>query len=169
MLPSVHHHPFQTASPRRRRASPDDEPTEDDKQRKREADDAALKDLKLSHVNRFIMGMNLLNPQWATKDPQLAKRVEEQLTGLAFNSNAPLPISSVARDMGITLQHEQLIRVGATVARLYRDKHRAEPPKKPSSQWGEERRINAYTEADRDLITEALGQLMSEWASAPAS
>jgi hypothetical protein len=167
MLPSIHHpSPFQPVSPRhhRRRASPDEELAEDDKQRRREAEDAALKDQKLSHINRFIMGMNMLKPQWADKDPQLAKRVEDQLVGLMFNSNAPLPISSVARDMGITLQHDQLIKVGATVARLYRDKHRAEPPKK-HSQWGEERRINAYTEADRDLIVAALDQIMSEWTS----
>ena len=108
--------------------------------------------------------MNMLSQRWAENDPQLAKRIEDQLTGLIFNSNAPLPISSVARDMGITLQHDQLIKVGATVARLYRDKHRAEPPKR-HSQWGEERRINAYTEADRGLIVEALGQMMAEWAS----
>jgi len=164
MLPSVHN-PFQAASQNRRRV--DEELHEDDKQRKREVDDAALKDLRLSHLNRFIMGMNMLKPQWADKDPHLAKRVEDQLAGLMFNSTAPLPISSVARDMGITLQHDQLIKVGATVARLYRDKHRTEPPKK-HSQWGEERRINAYTEADRDLISEALGQLMIEWASNPA-
>jgi hypothetical protein len=167
MLPSIHHqHPFQPVSPRhhRRRASPDEDLAEEDKQRKRETEDAALKDHKLSHINRFIMGMNMLKPQWADKDPQLAKRVEDQLVGLMFNSNAPLPISSVARDMGITLQHDQLIKVGATVARLYRDKHRAEPPKK-HSQWGEERRINAYTEADRDLIVAALDQIMSEWTS----
>jgi hypothetical protein len=137
---------------------------DDDTQRNHEVDDATLKDLRLSHLNRFIMGMNMLKPQWADKDPQLAKRIEDQLTGLIFNSNAPLPISSVARDMGITLQHDQLIKVGATVARLYRDKHHAEPPKR-HSQRGEERRINAYTEADRGLILEALGQIMSEWAS----
>ena len=163
MLPSVHN-PFQAATQFRRRVSPDDELSEEEKQRKGEADDAALKDLRLSHLNRFIMGMNMLKPQWADKDPQLAKRVEDQLVGLMFNSNAPLPISSVARDMGITLQHDQLIKVGATVARLYRDKHRAEPPKR-HSQRGEERRINAYTEADRGLILEALSQIMSEWAS----
>lgn len=173
MLSSHHHHlpsPFQPASPRhhRRRPSPDDDLADDDKQRKRETDDATLKALKLSHLNSFITGMNLLNPQWAAKDPQLAKRVEDQLTGLMFNSNAPLPISSVARDMGITLQHDQLIKVGATVARLYRDKHRAEPPKK-HSQWGEERRINAYTEADRDLIVLALDQILSEWAATSPS
>jgi hypothetical protein len=167
MLPSLHHHhPFQPASPHhhRRRASPDEELAEDDKQRKRETNEAALKDQKLSHLSRFIAGMNMLNPQWATKEPQLAKRVEDQLMGVMFNSNAPLPISSVARDMGITLQHDQLIKVGATVARLYRDKHRVEPPKK-HSQWGEERRINAYTEVDRDLIVAALDHIMAEWTT----
>jgi hypothetical protein len=151
MLPSQY--------PNRRRQSPDDEPAVDeDRQRRREIDEAMLKDLKLSHLNRFVMGMNLLSPQWTAKEPQLAKRVEDQLTGLIFNSNAPLPIAHVARDLGITLQHDQLIRVGATVARLYREKHHAEPPKK-SAQWGDERRINAYTEADRDLIVAALEQL----------
>jgi hypothetical protein len=163
MIPSQY--PNSSYTNHRRRPSPDDEPAVDeDRQRRREIDEAMLKDLKLSHLNRFVMGMNLLSPQWTAKEPQLAKRVEDQLTGLIFNSNAPLPISSVARDMGITLQHEQLIKVGATVARLYRDKHRAEPPKR-HSQWGEERRINAYTEADRGLIVEALGQMMVEWAA----
>ena len=163
MLPSLHH-PFQSTTPHRRRASPPSEIVDDDTQRNHEVDDATLKDLKLSHLNRFIMGMNMLSPQWAERDPQLVKRIEDQLTGLIFNSNAPLPISSVARDMGITLQHDQLIKVGATVARLYRDKHRVEPPKK-HSQWGEERRINAYTEVDRDLIVAALDHIMAEWTT----
>lgn len=163
-FPAYHQHPSNSPRQARRRPSPDDDATEEDKQQKREIDDATLKDLKLSHVSKFITAMNLLDPQWKVADPQLAKRAETLLVGLMFNSTAPLPISSVARDMGITLQHEQLIKVGATVARLYRDKHRAEPPKK-HAQWGDERRINAYTEADRDLIVSALDQLMAEWTS----
>jgi hypothetical protein len=43
------------------------------------------------------------------------------------------------------------------VARLYREKHHIEPPKK-ASVHGDERRVNAYTEADRDLIVSALNQ-----------
>jgi hypothetical protein len=162
MMPSFHQ---QSTSPHntgpfvpRRRPSPDFGVAEEDRQRKREIDEATLKDLKLSHLSRFVSTMSLLDPEWTAKVPQLSRRTEEQLTGLMFNSNAALPISSVARDMGITLTHDQLIKVGATVARLYRDKHHAEPPKK-HTQWGDERRINAYTEADRDLIVTALDQL----------
>ena len=84
-------------------------------------------------------------------------KVEEQLCSVAFSSSAPLPISAVAQELGYELQHDQLIRVGATVARLYREKHHIEPPKK-ASVHGDERRVNAYTEADRDLIVSALNQ-----------
>jgi hypothetical protein len=52
--------------------------------------------------NRFIAGMNLLcgNLQWTAKEllltqRLLTQRVKDQLMGLMFNSNAPLPIFSV--------------------------------------------------------------------------
>ena len=131
--------------------------THDDRLRRREVDDAIYKNLCLDGLSKFVSTMTLLHPNWATENPSLRLKVEEQLCSVAFSSSAPLPISAVAQDMGYELQHDQLIKVGATVARLYREKHRIEPPKK-ASMHGDERRVNAYSEADRDLIVSALNQ-----------
>ena len=98
-----------------------------------------------------------LDPKRAIKATQLTERTEEQLAYLVFNSNSALPISS-GPDMGVELRHDQLIKVGATVARLYSDKHHAQPPKR-QLQWGEDRRINAYTEKHGDLIAAEMGRL----------
>ena len=121
---------------------------------RREHEEATLKDLRLSHISKFVSTLNALSPDWTKENPQLHSQTEELLINLMFDS--PLAISAVAQDMGIVLSNDQLIRTGATVARLYRGKHRTEPPKK---QRGEDHRVNAYTEADRDLIVTALKQV----------
>ena len=131
----------------------------EDRQRRREIEEAMLKNLRLEGLSRFVSAMSQLRPTWTSEDPALRTQVEEQLQNMAFGASTttPLPISSVAQDIGIALQHEQLIKVGAIVARLYREKHHTEPPKKPSLHGGDmERRVNAYTETDRDLIVAAL-------------
>jgi hypothetical protein len=139
----------------------DDLYTDEDTQRRREIEQATLKDLKLGNITKFIGAMNLLRPDWVVENPSLCAQTEEMLNSAMHSSNAPLPISAVASDLGIVLQHEQLIKVGAAVARLYREKYHTEPPKK-ASQHGDERRVNAYTEADRHLIATALTQFFSD-------
>lgn len=125
----------------------------DDAQRRRDIEEATLKDLRLSNINKFISAMNQLRPAWVN-DPLCAHT--EELLKTIMHSDAPLPISAVANDMGITLHHDQLMKAGAIVARLYREKHRTEPPKRHN---GDDRRVNAYTMADRELIMAALAQL----------
>lgn len=117
-------------------------------------DDAALKDLKLGQIAKFVSTLTQLRPNWTTESPHLRAQTEELLMSVMFNS--PLAISAVAQDMGIALSNDQLIKAGAAVARLYRGKHHTEPPKK---QRGEDRSVNAYTEADRELIVAALRQV----------
>jgi len=123
-----------------------------------------LRNLRLETLSRFVTTMGLLRPGWAEQDPALGSQIEEQLQSITLGSSgtAPLSISAVAQDLGIALQHEQLIKVGASVARMYREKHHAEPPKKPSPHASDvDRRVNAYTEADRDLITGALNNFFA--------
>ena len=144
-----------------RQMQSDDLYTDEDIQRRRDIELATLKDLKLGNITKFICAMNLLRPDWAVDTPSLRAQTEEMLNSAMHSSNAPLPISAVANDLGIVLQHDQLIKVGASVARLYREKYHTEPPKKQSLH-GDERRVNAYTEADRELIVSALNQFFSD-------
>jgi hypothetical protein len=118
-------------------------------------DDAALKDLRLGQISKFVSTLTQLRPNWTTESPHLRAQTEELLMGVMFDS--PLAISAVAQELGMQLSNDQLIKAGAAVARLYRGKHHTEPPKKHR---GEERSINAYTEADRELIVAALKQVV---------
>ena len=130
----------------------------DEELRKKELDDAALKDLRLSHVARFVTAMDSLAPGWKS-DAQLRSRTQDVLFEAMFpgETRHTTSISVVAKEMGIPLDREQLIKVGATVARLYREKNHSAPPKK-SLQWadGVDRRVNVYTDSDRGLIEAAL-------------
>ncbi len=73
--------------------------------------------------------------------------------------SASISVSQVAQEMGKRLNHRQLVRAGGIVARKYRELHGAEQAK--HSQWvdGEERKVNSYTERDRELVVEALQEM----------
>ena len=136
----------------------------EDRQRRRKIEEAMLRNLRLEGLSRFVSAMTQLRPAWASEDPALRTQLEEQLQSVAFGASGstPLTISSVAQEQGLPLQHEQLVKVGAIVARLYREKHHADPPKKFAHGGGDpERRVNAYVEADRELITGALNQFFA--------
>ena len=105
--------------------------------------------------------MNMLNPAWMAQDPQLRSNVHALLIEAMFSPEASVPISAVAREMGIFLENEQLLKVGSTVANFYRSRYGCEPPKR-NNPWGDERQVNAYTDADRDLIVSAIRQVMGK-------
>ena len=132
-------------------------PLPDEDKRRRELDDATLKDLRLGHIAKFVQTMDLLAPGWKATDPRLKARLEEMLTDVMFSEGHTTSISTIARELGIVLDREQLIKVGAAVARMYREKNKSAPPKK-SLQWadGQDRKVNVYTDEDRDLIVTAL-------------
>ena len=112
--------------------------------------------MKLTHISKFVGAMTMLNPAWMASNPDLRLSIQQMLMDTMFNMEASISIPGVAREMGITLQHDQLMKVGAAVALLYRKKHNGCEPPKRASLYGDDRRVNAYTEADRDLIVAAL-------------
>lgn len=66
-------------------------------------------------------------------------------------------ISTVASELGFSLNREQLRKVGATVAQLYRRRYE----KAPEVEYlmlrdAQDTRVNLYSEKDRDLIVAAL-------------
>ena len=71
-------------------------------------------------------------------------------------------MSQIAQEMGYNnLKHGQLIKLGHAVARRYRNKYQEEPP--VHRQWvdGAERMVKSYTERDRDLIEEAIEEILN--------
>lgn len=71
--------------------------------------------------------------------------------------NAPLTISTVAMEMGIRLSREQNKIAGMSASRLYREQHGTAPPKHSQFVDGAVRKVNTYTEADRDIVETAIG------------
>ena len=160
-------------------------PTEEEHQeRKRRLDredmemrsmDVDIQHKKLSNVRLFADTMKMLNPYWAD-DARLRIQTEDWLKNVAFNTplltNGPqtqggsepetrsISVSQVAMEMGKKLNHGQLVQLGSAVARKYREKYGAEPPK--HKQWvdGAERNVNSYTERDRELVIEALREAL---------
>jgi hypothetical protein len=71
-----------------------------------------------------------------------------------------LSISEVAQQMGFSLQHKDQVAIGRRVSKAFFEKHRERPSK--HRQWvdGAEREVNSYTEADRELIEDAIREHM---------
>lgn len=127
-------------------------PIEEERKR-HEIDEATLRDLKLGQISKFIHAMTALNPNW-TEDTRLRLETESMLKQAMFgpNHSKPLSIGHVANEMHLNLSQNQLIKVGAAVARMYRSTHGKEPPKFiQASADGVERRINSYTEVSGSL------------------
>lgn len=68
-------------------------------------------------------------------------------------------VRQVANEMGLSLNHGQLIKAGASVARLYRNTHGHDPVKHVQISEGVERSVNTYAEVDKELIVAALKNL----------
>ena len=145
----------------------------EDRKRKRELEDTQLHDMKVGIVTKFATTMDLINPNWR-EDTRLRLKTEDWLKNAAFNHGVPaitngeehlnksVSVSQIAQEMGYNnLKHGQLIKLGHAVARRYRNKYDEEPP--VHRQWvdGAERMVKSYTERDRDLIEEAIEEILN--------
>ena len=75
---------------------------------------------------------------------------------MASHEAPTLYIADVARDLEVKLQPGDTSVIGKTLKRLYRDKHASEPMQHMQFVDGAERKVNVYTEADRDIMEEAI-------------
>ena len=143
--------------------------------RKREAElefereRAELQAMKVNTVSKFAETMALINPNWRD-DARLRLQTEDWLKNVAFNSGStpaaitngpvrqPISVSQVAQELGYRLSRADLIKAGVSTAAKYRFKYDSDPP--THAQWvdGAQRMVKSYTEEDRDLILEALGE-----------
>lgn len=143
-----------------------------DRKRKRDLEDTQLHDLKVGIVTKFATTMDLINPSWR-EDTRLRLKTEDWLKNAAFNNGVPaitngeehlsksISVSQIAHEMGYNnLKHGILCKIGHAAARKYRDKYDVDPP--VHKQWvdGAERLVKSYTERDRELIEEAIAEVM---------
>ena len=139
------------------------------RKREEELEATELHTKKLSNVSLFATTMALINPNWRD-DARLRLQTEDWLKNVAFNSGAtqaaitngpvrqPISVSQVAQELGYRLSRADLIKAGVSTAAKYRFKYDSDPP--THAQWvdGAQRMVKSYTEEDRDLILEALGE-----------
>jgi hypothetical protein len=154
------------------RATLGDGEDERDRKRRRLMEDAQTQSLQnknrsesLGIISTSMDLMTRLNPGW-TNDGRFLLQLQDQVMNIAASpsaptaitngDHAPLTISEVARGLGRSLNHGQLIQVGKLVAKAYRQRHNADPPSHQQYVDGATRLIKSYTEADRDLIEEAI-------------
>jgi hypothetical protein len=126
---------------------------------------AQTRSLALDNINIAMDILGKLNPAWRN-DGRLLVQLEDQVKNIVAppsstlaitnGDHAPITISEVARELGRTLNHGQLIQVGKLVAKGYRQRHNAEPPEHGQYVDGATRMIKSYTEADRDLVEDAI-------------
>ncbi|MCF8135479.1 MAG: hypothetical protein K9J32_08345 [Synechococcus lacustris] len=129
---------------------------------------ARTRNLALDNINIAMDILGKLNPAWKN-DGRLLVQLEDQVKNIVAppsstlaitnGEHAPITISEVARELGRTLNHGQLIQAGKLVAKAYRQRHNAEPPEHAQYVDGATRMIKSYTEADRDLVEAAISQV----------
>jgi hypothetical protein len=124
-------------------------------------------------VEEFIKTMECLDPDWK-KDTRLVVQTKDRLKNIVLGPQAsitngqdsqalPLSIQELARELGYgTLGHGDLCKIGKKAIELYRAEHDRAPPKRLQYVDGAERLVNAYTEADRDLLVRAVEAVMPE-------
>ena len=127
-----------------------------------------IKQNEMACVEKFSDLMTSLNPTWKS-DSRLRMQVEDALKTTVISSKAAqiangagvpltqsISVSQVAQEEGIHLKLADLVAIGKAVAKSYKDKYGEVPGK--HSQWvdGAERKVNSYTERDRDIIKEAI-------------
>ena len=62
----------------------------------------------------------------------------------------------MARELDIKLQPGDTSVIGKRLKKLYQDKHASEPMQHMQFVDGAERKVNVYTDADRDIMEEAI-------------
>ena len=138
-----------------------------DRKRKREREDQELLQLKVSNVSLFANTMALINPNWRD-DARLRLQTEDWLKNAALNigigaitngdgsQERPISVTGVAQEMGHRLSHGQQISVGRAVAVKYNERYSEEPSWHYQWVQGQQRKVKSYTARDRDLIEEAI-------------
>lgn len=157
----------QSGSPMARmaRATLGDGEEEQDRKRRRLMEDAQYRSMSLGNISTAMGILGELNPSWR-RDERLVLQLEDQVknivappsSALAITNgdHAPITISGVALELGRTLNHGQLIQAGRLVAKAYRQRHNTEPSEHGQYVDGATRMIKSYTEADRDLVEDAI-------------
>lgn len=72
------------------------------------------------------------------------------------SENAPISISSVAKEMGYNASPEDCQRIGTDLGKRYRQKHGHPPSKHDQLCKGRVTSVNSYMEKDRPLVAEAV-------------
>ena len=72
------------------------------------------------------------------------------------SENAPISISSVAKEMGYNANPEDCQRIGRDLSKRYRQKHGQPPSKHDQLCKGRVTSVNSYMEKDRPLVAEAV-------------
>ena len=78
---------------------------------------------------------------------------------LLLTDGEPSPtlyIADVARELDIKLQPGDTSIIGKALKKLYQEKHTSEPMQHMQFIDGAEGKVNVYTEADRDIMEEAI-------------
>jgi hypothetical protein len=78
--------------------------------------------------------------------------------------NRPLTISAVASEMGLVLKKAELYEVGMSVSKAYQERHGKMPTKHDQMVEGSVRKVNSYTEADRDLVEGVISKVVKSRA-----
>ena len=185
---AVHHDPVSGTTTVELQSEPVESMESQRKRIKREDLELAKleQEIQEKRIQNFTNCMGMLTsitPNWMQSDVRFRLQTEDMIKNLmtqtpvlANTNSAPnaaitngdasgsgmgssISISQVAQELGKRLSHGQSIQVGGLVARKYRDRYDTYPPK--HSQWvdGAERKVNSYTERDREIIVEALKEL----------
>ena len=151
------------------RASLQDDPEEvQDRKRRRRMEDEQYRSMALSNISTTMDLMGRLNPAWMN-DGRFLIQLQDHVMNISVppsssaaitnGDHAPITISEVARELGLALNHGQLIQAGKLVAKAYRQRHNADPPSHPQYVDGATRMIKSYTAADRDLVEDAIASV----------
>ena len=137
-----------------------------------------IKEKRIKNMEGFLGLMTRIRPDWQKTDTRFRLQTEDMIKnlmtlqtlgaqGLLTNDGEPakatpasLSISQLVQEMKLKqLKHSDSCRVGALAARRYREIHDTDPPKHPQWVDGVERKVNSYTEADRDMLVGVLHDL----------
>jgi len=154
--------------------------TEEDLNRKRRRENLELERLQQEIQDRraasvgiqqknmltFMETMEKLDPDWMD-DTRLVMLTKDRLKSISLGQQSiengqdkqddPIYIADVARELGFSrLSHGDSCKIGRKATELYKEKHSAAPKQRKQFVDGAERLVNAYTEADRDVLTKAV-------------
>ena len=130
---------------------------------------ASTQQKRINNLENFMGLMTQIRPNWQQTDARFRLQTEDLIKNIITPSvlnvlaitdeprPASLSISQLAQELGCKrLSHSDVCRVGAKAVKLYREQYKTDPPKHPQWVDGAERSVNSYTEAHRELLTEAL-------------